>query len=154
MGTPTRLRWLFASHLHQLAKLPRPATATWQGMAFPMAILKQLIKGLQLFITSSMQHLPRHRWEHSLVCSVKHTQFRNLKKKTWPPRTVQQLFFTFFFSKQKSGDVLKSQIFFTTNLQLPSKSKDGNQRSPSYWGELLTIGSQDLTNSLLASLPY
>ena len=38
------------------------------GMAFPLAILNQLIKGLQLFITSSMQHLPKLRWEHSLVC--------------------------------------------------------------------------------------
>lgn len=36
MGTPTSLRWLFASHLHQPTKLPRPFFGNgkaWHGVS-------------------------------------------------------------------------------------------------------------------------
>ena len=122
MGTPTRLRWLFASHLHQPTKLPRPATAMWQGMAFPMAILNQPNQRPATFHHQQHATPTKALWLHSLAFCQTHTI---IKKNQWPKKHAVAFFFLrFFFSpKQTSGDVLKSQVIFPTLSNFPKNQR-------------------------------
>ena len=92
--------------------------------------------------------------ESTAWCVFK-TQFRK-KTNSGQSEPCSSFFFVLlFFFKTKIWRCFEVAVCFFSHIG-PNflQIKRWKSKEPSYWGELLTIGSQDLTNSLLASLPY